>query len=340
MAREKICGIYRIENLINHKNYIGQSVDIYERWTEHKWALNNKCHSNKHLTSSWDKYKEYSFKFTILEQCEEDELNNREIYWIEYYDSYYNGYNQTKGGDGCRGKVWTDEEREKISRSICQIDLSGKLIQRFINIDDAEQKTGINHRQIWNCANKRQTNYNRNGITYKHITKTAGGYIWVYEDELNCFDISNYTSNVVSYPVYQYDLYWNLIKIWPSAESVKDCGYKATVVRSVCQGKFMTAYGYLWSYEVDDLDKYIAWFKNHFDVKYIGQYDLNNNLVKVWNSAVETKQDGFNPGLVRQVLNGRYSKHKNYIFRYIKWNELINTNWKGQLNYGTYEERS
>lgn len=334
MAREKICGIYRIENLVNHKSYIGQSVDIHDRWVLHKWELNNGKHKNQHLLRSWRKYGADNFEFTIVKQCDESELNEREIYWIVFYDAYYNGYNQTKGGDGCLGKVWTDEERAKISRAIYQIDLNGEIICRFINIDDAENKTGIDHRQIWNCANKHQTSYCRNGKTYNHIAKTAGGYIWVYEDELGDFNLSDYTSKNVSYTVYQYDLYWNLIKKWSSAESVKKDGYEPTVVRSVCQGNFMTAYGYLWSYEVDDLDAYILWFKDKFDIKYIGQYSLSGELIKIWNTPKETEQDGFRACSVREVLNGNQKVHKEYTFSYISWRELKNINWKGQLNYG------
>lgn len=306
MAREKICGIYRIENLVNHKSYVGQSIDIYERWYDHIWALNNKKHNNTHLIRSWHKYGFNNFKFTILERCSVDKLNEREIYWVAYYDSYYNGYNQTKGGDGCLGKIWSDDEREKISRAILQIDLNGNIVCRFINIDDAESKTGINHRQIWNCANKhiRQST--------NHTTKSAGGYIWVYEDEFESFDLSWYQSNTPYYKVYQYDMHWNLIKEWPSAESVKKEGYKPTVIRSVCQGKFMTAYGYLWSYEVNDLDEYIVWFKDHFNVQYIGQYSLSGELIKVWNTAKETEKDGFRACSVRLVLNGQQLVHRGY----------------------------
>lgn len=334
MAKEKICGIYCIENLINHKRYIGQSVDIYDRWIEHRWALNNRKHNNMHLTRSWHKYGEDNFEFTIIERCNENQLNEREIYWIDYYDSYYHGYNQIKGGDGCLGKIWTDDEREKISRAILQINLNGDIVCRFINIDDAENHTGINRRQIWNCANKVYHEYERNGKIYGHSDKTAGGYIWVYEDEYDDFDLSYYISNTVSYTVYQYDLHWNLIKIWPSAESVKVDGYRPTVIRSVCQGKFMTAYGFLWSYEVDDLDEYILWFKDHFNVQYIGQYTPTGELVKIWNAPVETEQDGFRACSVRECLNGNQFVHKGYIFKYVSWKELENINWKGQLNYG------
>ena len=49
MAKEKICGIYCIENLINGKKYIGQSKNIYHRWDSHKSSLNNRHHFNNYL---------------------------------------------------------------------------------------------------------------------------------------------------------------------------------------------------------------------------------------------------------------------------------------------------
>ena len=206
MAREKVCGIYRIENLINHKSYIGQSVDIYERWTEHKWALKNKRHNNSHLVRSWYKYGAENFQFTVIERCDEHELNDREIYWVSYYDAYYNGYNQTKGGDGCLGKVWTEEEIENISQSVFQIDLSGSVVKKWPSIEYAARQLGLNARQIWNCANKRTSSYTRaNGKVYLKTPKTAGGYIWVYEKDISNFKLEDYI-DVRNKPIRQYDL--------------------------------------------------------------------------------------------------------------------------------------
>lgn len=337
MAKEKVCGIYRIENLINHKSYIGQSVDIYERWRDHKWALNNKRHNNSHLVRAWYKYGPDSFEFTIIETCNEDKLNEREIYWVAYYDAYYNGYNQTKGGDGCLGKVWAEEEREKVSRAILQISLNGDIVNRFINIDDAEDQTGIDHRQIWNCANKHVHKIHRNGKTYEHVSKTAGGYIWCYADCFDEFVLEDYL-DTRSTPIRQFDLNWNYIKTWPSSERTKEEGYGPTIVLDACKGKWKQAYGYIWTFDDIDLEQYIDWYKDHFDVKYIGQYDLNGQLVNVWSTPKEAEIDGFRACSVREVLNGKQKVHKGYTFCYISWRELEKLNWKGQINYGKCEK--
>ena len=116
--KDIVCGIYMIQNLVNQKVYIGQSVDIYSRWDEHICALRGGYHANKHLQRSWNKHKEYNFEFSIVEKCDENKLDEKEIYWITENDSYYNGYNQTKGGGGVRGFKHSDETKQKISNSL------------------------------------------------------------------------------------------------------------------------------------------------------------------------------------------------------------------------------
>ena len=107
-------GIYKIENKVNGKVYIGQSIDIKTRWKCHISYLNNGTHNNKHLQSAWDKYGKENFNFNVVEKCDVEDLNEREIYWIDKYDSYINknGYNLTLGGDG--GRTIEPETIEKI----------------------------------------------------------------------------------------------------------------------------------------------------------------------------------------------------------------------------------
>lgn len=99
--KEKITGIYCIENTINHKKYIGMSRDINRRWSEHKAELNTCTHDNQYLQNSWDKYGKEKFIFHIIELCNEDKLSERERYYIKFYNSLYreDGYNLTPGGE-------------------------------------------------------------------------------------------------------------------------------------------------------------------------------------------------------------------------------------------------
>ena len=126
------CGIYMIQNKVNNKIYIGQAVDIEERWKKHKGALRSNRHNNhKHLQRAWNKYGEDNFEFTIICECDENQLNTMEEYYIFELESYDDrvGYNKTYGGGGCRatketkkkmsearkGKTLSEETRKKLS---------------------------------------------------------------------------------------------------------------------------------------------------------------------------------------------------------------------------------
>lgn len=87
-------GIYKITNKITGKSYIGQSIDIKRRWREHINRIG--CLSNQ-LYIDFQKFGIENFDFSIIEECKREELNDREIYWINYYDTYNNGYNKIIG---------------------------------------------------------------------------------------------------------------------------------------------------------------------------------------------------------------------------------------------------
>lgn len=137
-------GIYCIENLANNKKYIGQSNDIEKRWCQHKNDLYHNQHHNKHLQSAWNKYGEESFDFYVLENCEIELLDEREIYWIDKLNSYVNknGYNLTFGGDG--GKTIEPETIEKIynlyNNGFIAVDIANKLniyiksVQKYLKL--------------------------------------------------------------------------------------------------------------------------------------------------------------------------------------------------------------
>ena len=102
--------IYKVINNINGKIYIGKTTrTIKERWKEHLETMNYK--RNK-FYNALNKYKIDNFTIEEIEECDDNILNEREIYWINFYNSYKNGYNSTGGGDG--RKIFSPAQIEQI----------------------------------------------------------------------------------------------------------------------------------------------------------------------------------------------------------------------------------
>jgi group I intron endonuclease len=141
-----LCGIYLIENLTNNKKYIGQSVNIYQRWYDHQYLLKSNSHYNIHLQSAWNKYGTDAFRFSVLELCDVCNLDDREKYYIQYYQSYMAelGYNLTLGGEG---GVPTNETRQKMSEA--HIGLIGTTESRA---KQSEALTGANNPMFGRCG--------------------------------------------------------------------------------------------------------------------------------------------------------------------------------------------
>lgn len=101
--------IYFITNNETGEKYVGKTTNIKRRKNEHFNKLKINRHINKKMQNSWNKYGEKAFAFDFIEFdiSSEQELNEKEIYYIKKYDSFNNGYNLTLGGDGgnTRGKL-------------------------------------------------------------------------------------------------------------------------------------------------------------------------------------------------------------------------------------------
>lgn len=95
------CGIYKITNKINGKSYIGQAIDIQTRWNKEKSRAFSPASNeyNRTLSKAFRKYGLDNFTFEILEECDINLLDEREIHYIALYDTYFNGYNDTTGGN-------------------------------------------------------------------------------------------------------------------------------------------------------------------------------------------------------------------------------------------------
>ena len=141
-------GIYKITNTINSKSYIGQSTDIHKRWKreiEDSNNVNSHCYDYP-LMRAFRKYGVDNFKFEVIEECKREELNQREMYWIDYFDTFYNGYNQTFGGDTA-----LRQPKEKIIGVITDL-TNTNMTHKDISIKwdiSKEMVQGINTGRYW-----------------------------------------------------------------------------------------------------------------------------------------------------------------------------------------------
>ena len=245
MNNEIICGIYGIKNCLNGKMYVGQAINIYKRWKDHIDDLDENKHYNVHLQRSWNLYGKQNFQFLILEECSAEKLNEKEMFYVDKFDAYYNGYNQTRGGDGSLGYKHSEEVIEKMSqiqqerfqdirnrevlcdahkfesKPIYQIDFNGNIIKEWPSANWASKMLNLNVVAICNALKRRQRK------------KTYNGYIWIYVEEYDTdtFDLNWYIDRQWKYkPYYQYDTNYNLIKKWDSVIDAEAAGFKREAI--------------------------------------------------------------------------------------------------------------
>lgn len=93
VGKTKVTGIYKITNLNNEKVYIGQAVDIAERWKQHiKRALGAEPITQNKLYPAMEKEGVWNFSFEIVEKCTKDKLSEKEQYWQKFFGAKEFGY--------------------------------------------------------------------------------------------------------------------------------------------------------------------------------------------------------------------------------------------------------
>lgn len=149
-------GIYKITNKLNGKIYIGKSIDIEKRWKEHIRHSKDEFTKKKPIIhKAINKYGPDSFIFEVLEECQEDKLNELEMYYINKYNSNNKniGYNITNGGDG--GPIMYGEENPN---SVLNNDIVEYIRQSYAN--------GLYKMDVYNELKEK---YNLNFNTFNSI---------------------------------------------------------------------------------------------------------------------------------------------------------------------------
>lgn len=118
MKKNRISGIYCFENILDGKRYVGKSIDLHRRISDHLNDLKRNSDKSILLQRAWNKYGQENFKIFIIEECEEELLDKTEIFYIKEWNTKTpKGYNLTDGGEGSSGYIHTEESKRKIGDS-------------------------------------------------------------------------------------------------------------------------------------------------------------------------------------------------------------------------------
>lgn len=211
--------IYKITNNINGKIYIGKTMrSIKQRWKEHLANIKKEECKNRPLYRAINKYGVENFSIEKIEECSDIILSDREKYWIEYYNSFKNGYNATKGGDGSpyidrKLVIETYKQIQNCKKTAEILNIHIDSVYKILKSNNIEKKSSQEISK--ECSSKPVYMLNKKDLRILKVfasMKEAAKYI--QEQTNNNTDLRGMASHI----------------------------------REVCQGKRKTAYGYSWKF--------------------------------------------------------------------------------------------
>jgi len=257
--------IYRRQIIATGKYYVGKHNGNNEKYKG----------SGREYLKDYKKYvknPEIDLKEEILEYVEDiSKLNEREIYWLEYFDAANNPlfYNKTNKSYGC-GKL-SKKSKEKMSLSspfrkkIIQYSIEGKFIKIWDCMSIVAKKFNISTGDLTCCCKGKQ--HSAGGFRWKYYRKNYKknlGKIKYFKGTKEWLEKITLAAQNRKYPegfgkhrnkiVLQYDLQGNFIKEW---ESIKKAAIelfnieeKRTGIVACCRGQQKKAYGFIWKYKI------------------------------------------------------------------------------------------
>ena len=191
--------IYKITNKVNGKSYIGQT-----RYTiEFRWKQHQHKNDNTYFHNAIHKYGIENFSIEILEKCNIEDLNSREIFYIAKYDTFKNGYNLTIGGDGNR-KLLLDDSYSEIKELYLSGFSSNKIatlykvdkasivkILKSLDVKIRSNKLHINHQEFLELVQDYQSGYSLRELSKRYDCSPSGLKEYLIKKGVNLRDRYN-----------------------------------------------------------------------------------------------------------------------------------------------------
>ncbi len=289
----------------NGKVYIGQTYKGSGRYGT-TWGYKTQLVYRAML-----KYKD--FEKEILEYCDENNVDERESFYIKEYDSMNpeKGYNRDTGGN--ENKVFSAETRKLISEAhdgqpILQFDLEGNLLAEWEYIQLAAEALELDSTNISACLHGK--------------TGQCGGYQWKFKDDPQI--VGKYQEYDGRRKINQYDLDGHFIDTWDSIIDIYlSLGINTAGIIKCCQFKRKKAGEYQWRYYDGDTSD-IGVHKrvdqsgsNGPTSRHIFQFNLYGEFLREWGSIVEAaKTYGLQSANISKNCNGERKHCGEYIWSY------------------------
>ena len=227
-------GIYKIENSINGKVYVGSSFNILKRWESHRRSLLKNEHHSVKLQRAYRKHGLDIFKFEIIEESSKQELIEKEQYYIDSFNSFNKGYNCSPIAGNCSGREVSKKTREKMRISATGRKMSASAIEKMKNkiVSEETRKKMSQSRKGLNTWRK---NKKHSDLTIQKMKISKSG---------------KNNPNYISTPIIQYDINWILVKQWDDLLSLRQAGFNSKNISAVCRGKRKTACGFFWKFKI------------------------------------------------------------------------------------------
>lgn len=263
------------------KNYIGQASNLFERKSD--FMRHNQRYAGEAIENARKKYPDFTkWNYQVLEYCDIEKLNDREQYWIEYYNSNNpeKGYNLTLGGDGCRGYTTTEEAKKKISNSL-KGRYVGELNPNFGKHLTPEQKECRSYNAKFGA-----------GAWQKEKEEEEAARIATEER------LRQKAEKLRRRKIMSIDIETGEEERFNSVhQAVKTHQYSKLAIQRVLKGQGKTAYGKYWTYQDEDMQKeqkarreeYLS--KCNRKAKDYWTDERINNLVKAYPTKKEFREN-------------------------------------------------